>query len=47
MKSLNKEKNIMKKLDKNLISEDLFITGEEVYGIEIIYQFRKLINNIS
>ena len=28
----------MKKLDKNLINEDLFITGEEVYGIEIIFQ---------
>ena len=37
----------MKKLDKNLINEDLFITGEEVYGIEIIDQFREFIYNIG
>ena len=30
----------MKKPDKNLINEDLFITGEEVYGKEIIDHFR-------
>lgn len=37
----------MKKLDKNLIKENLFITGEEVYGKEIIDQFRELIYNIG
>ena len=37
----------MKKLNKNLINEDLFITGEEVYGEEIIDQLRELIYNIG
>ena len=37
----------MKKLNKNLINEDLFITGEEVYGKEIIDQLRELIYNIG
>ena len=37
----------MKKLNKNLINEDLFITGEEVYGEEIIDQIRELIYNIG
>ncbi len=33
--------------NKNLINEDLFITGEEVYGKEIIDQLRELIYNIG
>ncbi len=37
----------MKKLEQNLINEDLFITGEEVYGEEIIDQPRELIYNIG
>ena len=37
----------MKKLNKNLINEDLFITGEEAYGKEIIDQLRELIYNIG
>ena len=37
----------MKKLNINLINEDLFITGEEVYGKEIIDQLRELIYNIG
>lgn len=37
----------MKKLNKNLINEDLFITGEEVYSEEIINQLRELIYNIG
>lgn len=37
----------MKKLNINLINEDLFITGEEVYGEEIIDQLRELIYNIG
>lgn len=36
----------MKKLDKNLINEELFITGEEVYGKEIRDQLRELIYEI-
>ena len=39
--------NIIKKLNKNLINEDLFITGEEVYCEEIINQLRELIYNIG
>lgn len=37
----------MKKLEKNLIYEDFFITGEEVYCEEIIDQLRELIYNIG
>ena len=37
----------MKKLNKNLINEDLFINAEEVYGEEIIDQLRELIYNIG
>ena len=37
----------MKKLEKNLINEDLFIHAEEVYGEEIIDQLRELIYDIG
>ena len=37
----------MKKLNKNLINEYLFINAEEVYGKEIIDQLRELIYNIG
>ena len=35
----------MKKLDKNLIDENLFSTWEEAYDKEIIDQLRELIYN--
>lgn len=37
----------MKKLNNNLIKENLFINAEEVYGKKLIDKFRKLIFDIG